>query len=411
MNEIKLLNTNETAKAEQNWMSKQELMDICKCSKDSLERIIADLSTRTGAATQNHIKKGGYHNSEVFYDDYLVRLIQAKLLSNKVNQGNSSDTIKEIVKSGETNWYSVKEICDICNTSRQTWINFKNEFNCKTGFTVKRNLRVGDKNIDYYPEDILKTFQAWLLRNQTNQGNSSDQVKELVATAVKNKLTKTLSKEELRIELARNKTLQLQSKAQIESSKAQIESSKAQKQIVTEQERTKREQIRYDKEEIILKRKEVETELLRQKNISKALKIKQFTDPLKQELKSMTNELAQQVVQAEYTKKLKQLDADGKYMLYIFHNPTNPTIYKIGKSNSLGNRLAIGTSENPNLQILYKRYCSCQMACDELEDTIHQELREYNYKLYSETGSKEWFVLTKEKLNEIVNKYQFVEVN
>ena len=278
--------------------------------------------------TQNHIKKGGYHNSEVFYDDYLVRLIQAKLLS-----------------------------------------------------------------------------------NQANQGKSSDEIKELVANSVKNELTKTLTKEEIRIELARNKTLQLQSKAQIESSKAQIESSKAQKQIVTEQERTKREQIRYDKEEIILKRKEVETELLRQKNISKALKIKSFTEPLKKELKSMTNELAQQAVQAEYTKKLKQLDADGKYMLYIFYNPTNPTIYKIGKSNSLGNRLAVGTSENPNLQILYKRWCSCQIACDELEDTIHQELREYNYKNYSETGSKEWFVLTKDKLNDIVNKYQFVEAN
>ena len=321
MNEIKFLNTKESTKVEQNWMSKQELMDICKCSKTTLEQIISDLSCRRPADTQSHIKKGGYHNSEVFYDDYLVKLIQAKMFS-----------------------------------------------------------------------------------NQANQGSNSDEIKELVANAVKNELTKTLTKEELRIELARNKTLQLQSKAQIESSKAQ-------KQIVTEQERTKREQIRYDKEEIILKRKEVETELLRQKNISKALKIKQFTDPLKQEIKTMTNELAQQVVQAEYTKKLKQLDADGKYMLYIFHNPTNPTIYKIGKSNSLGNRLAIGTSENPNLQILYKRYCSCQMACDELEDTIHQELREYNYKLYSETGSKEWFVLTKEKLNEIVNKYQFVEVN
>ena len=328
MNEIKLLNTKESAKAEQNWISKKELMDICKCSDKTLEQIISSFNIETGFDIKNHIKKGGYRNLEVFYDDYLVKLIQAKLLS-----------------------------------------------------------------------------------NQVNQGKSSNEVKELVAKAVKNELTKTLTKEELRIELARNKTLQLQSKAQIESSKAQIESSKAQKQIVTEQERTKREQIRYDKEEIILKRKEVETELLRQKNISKALKIKQFTDPLKQEIKSMTNELAQQVVQAEYTKKLKQLDADGKYMLYIFHNPTNPTIYKIGKSNSLGNRLAIGTSENPNLQILYKRYCSCQMACDELEDTIHQELREYNYKLYSETGSKEWFVLTKEKLNEIVNKYQFVEVN
>ena len=328
MNELDLLNTKESTKVEQNWLSKKELMDICKCSKTTLEQIINDLNCQVNLAIKNHIKKGGYRNLEVFYDDYLVRLIQAKLLSNKANQGNNSNEIKE-----------------------------------------------------------------------------------LVANSVKNELTQTLTKEELRIELARNKTLQLQSKAQIESSKAQIESSKAQRQIVTEQERTKREQIRYDKEDIILKRKEVEAEILRQQNIKKALKIKSFTEPLKKELKSMTNELAQQVVQAEYTKKLKQLDADGKYMLYIFHNPTNPTIYKIGKSNSLGNRLAIGTSENPNLQILYKRYCSCQMACDELEDTIHQELREYNYKNYSETGSKEWFVLTKDKLNEIVKKYQFVEVN
>ena len=320
MKDLKFLKK-ESAKSEQNWTSKKELMGICKCSDKTLEQIISNLSIETGFDTQNHIKKGGYHNSEVFYDDYLVKLIQAKMLI-----------------------------------------------------------------------------------NQTNQGSSSDQVKELVATVVKNELTKTLTKEEIRIELARNKTLQLQSKAQIESSKSQ-------RQIVTEQERTKREQIRYDKEQIMFKRKEVEAEILRQQNIKKALKIKSFTEPLKKEIKTMTNELAQQAVQAEYTKKLKELDADGKYMLYIFYNPTNPTSYKIGKSNSLGNRLAIGTSENPNLQILYKRWCSCQMVCDELEDAIHQELREYNYKHYSDTGSTEWFVLTKDKLNEIVKKYQFVEVN
>lgn len=304
---------------EDSWTSKKELMEICKCSNDSLERVISDLTSRIGAATKSHIKKGGYHNSEVFYDDYLVKLIQAKLLSNQINQGKTSDTIKSIVKS-----------------------------------------------------------------------------------AVKNELTKTLSKDEIKLELARYKALQMQYKAQIEQYKAQ-------KQIITEQERAKREQIRHDKEQIISKRKEIELELLHQKEINKKLKIKSFTEPLKQEIKTMTNELAQQAVQAEYTKKLKQLDADGKYMLYIFYNPTNPTIYKIGKSNSLGNRLAIGTSENPNLTILYKKWCNCQMACDELEETIHQELREYNYNNYSDTGSKEWFVLTKEKLNEIVNKYGFIQ--
>jgi len=197
---------------------------------------------------------------------------------------------------------------------------------------------------------------------------------------------------------------------QIVAEKYAVEHEKTEKQrLRTEQTKsvTEREIALSSDKVTILDRK---IELLKQQNIKKALKIKSFTDPLKQELKSMSNELAQQAVQAEYTKKLKDLDGDGKYMLYIFYNPTNPTIYKIGKSNSLGNRLAIGTSENPNLTILYKKWCNCQMACDELENTIHQELREFNYKNYSDTGSTEWFVLTKEKLNEIVKKYEFKEV-
>ena len=398
MQEIKDLNCLEECK---DWMSKKELMDFCKCSKTTIEQIVAKLNSETGFATQSHIKKGGYHNTEVFYDDYLVKLIQAKLLSNKANQGNNSDIIKSIVKSAVKNEnyiYSAKEIWELSSSSKRTWDNFVSEFLSATNCTQKKDYleehpsRSGGNK---YTEKALKTFQAWLLRNQANRGNSSDTIKSIVKAAVKNELTKTLSKDEIKLELAKTKVLEMQSKAQIEHEKAQ-------KQIITEQEKTKREQIR-------TKRKETELELLRQKNINKKLKIKSFTEPLKQEIKTMTNELAKQAVQAEYTKKLKQLDADGKYMLYIFYNPTNPTIYKIGKSNSLGNRLAIGTSENPNLQILYKKWCNCQLACDELEETIHQELREYNYNNYSDTGSKEWFVLTKEKLNEIVNKYEFIQ--
>ena len=78
-----------------NWTSKKELMEICKSSDKTLEQIISSLSIETGFDTQNHIKKGGYHNSEVFYDDYLVKLIQSKLLRNQANQGRASDTIKE----------------------------------------------------------------------------------------------------------------------------------------------------------------------------------------------------------------------------------------------------------------------------------------------------------------------------
>lgn len=60
MKELDLLNTKEPAKAEQNWISKKELMNICKCSKTTLEQIINDFSSQVNLATKSHIKKGGY---------------------------------------------------------------------------------------------------------------------------------------------------------------------------------------------------------------------------------------------------------------------------------------------------------------------------------------------------------------
>ena len=131
MNEI--LNTNESKKAEQNWMSKQELMDICKCSKTTLEQIINDFSSQVNLATQNHIKKGGYHNSEVFYDDYLVNMITAELAKHNTNQNTGviqkqmSMEVLEIKKeelvSNEYK-YTKEDICSICNCSARTFESF-----------------------------------------------------------------------------------------------------------------------------------------------------------------------------------------------------------------------------------------------------------------------------------------------
>ena len=69
-----------------NWTSKKELMNNLQISSDTIEQIISDLSCRRPADTQNHIKKGGYHNSEVFYDDYLVNMITAELAKHNTNQ-------------------------------------------------------------------------------------------------------------------------------------------------------------------------------------------------------------------------------------------------------------------------------------------------------------------------------------
>ena len=106
----------------------------------------------------------------------------------------------------------------------------------------------------------------------------------------KNELTKILSKDEIKLELER-------AKKQIEQYKKQREQYKKQREIITEQE--------------ITKRKEIELELLHQKKISKALKTKNFTEPIKQEIMTMLLELAQQAIQEEYTNKLKQLDEEG----------------------------------------------------------------------------------------------------
>ena len=94
--------------------------------------------------------------------------------------------MKQIVIQEDTNlWYTVKDMCSICNVSRQSWENFKTDFLSKSTFTQKnikeRPSRIGG---NLYSESVLKQFQAWLMRNQANQGKSSDVVKAAATTAV-----------------------------------------------------------------------------------------------------------------------------------------------------------------------------------------------------------------------------------
>lgn len=56
-------------------MNTKELANFCGVSIPTITNIVESLNKETTFLTQNHIKKGGYHNSEVFYDDYLVKLI------------------------------------------------------------------------------------------------------------------------------------------------------------------------------------------------------------------------------------------------------------------------------------------------------------------------------------------------
>ena len=45
-------------KEENNWTSKKELAEICKCDVKTLERIVTELNCDIDVAIKNHMKKG-----------------------------------------------------------------------------------------------------------------------------------------------------------------------------------------------------------------------------------------------------------------------------------------------------------------------------------------------------------------
>ncbi len=81
--------------------------------------------------------------------------------------------MKEIT---ETKWYSKREICDVCNVGHVTFERFiLNLTDEDQKYIQKRPSRKGGY---LYAEQILQQFQLWLMKNQANQGKSSQVVKQ-----------------------------------------------------------------------------------------------------------------------------------------------------------------------------------------------------------------------------------------
>ena len=178
------------------WYSKKEICSICKVNEKTFRRFFEIAHSNTTVqpkilSERDFISVGSSHKK--LYTETVLQQFQLWLKKNAINAGGQrtegsiiKQEIHDIVdnsmnKTGEnimqdlinddaTKWYSVKEICELCKISRQTWINFKNDVSCKVSFTVKRNLKQGDKNVDYYPEPILQQFQLWLKKNAMNAG-------------------------------------------------------------------------------------------------------------------------------------------------------------------------------------------------------------------------------------------------
>ena len=92
--------------------------------------------------------------------------------------------IKEAINAG---WKTAKEMYEVAGVDRRTWENFvadvrnaiskKPNSSCENDFTTEKCI-TGPHNTKYYHPKVEKAFQAWLMKNQANQGRASDTIKE-----------------------------------------------------------------------------------------------------------------------------------------------------------------------------------------------------------------------------------------
>lgn len=72
--------------------------------------------------------------------------------------------------------YTKEAICDICKVDEKTFRRFFDEISLDNG--VQSEIRTLAHNKKMYTDSILKQFQSWLMKNQVNQGKSSEVVKQ-----------------------------------------------------------------------------------------------------------------------------------------------------------------------------------------------------------------------------------------
>lgn len=143
------------------WTSRKELLEILGTTGSTLDNTLNELkrSTQTGLCTEGSIKKGGYHNTETFYREDLVKLIQLQLIKNQTYQGKSNEVITEVVDS------AVKEkltgsktedikLAEINLATEQTRLAAEKEISKQMRMLLKNeNLK---KDLDKFRTDAIK---------------------------------------------------------------------------------------------------------------------------------------------------------------------------------------------------------------------------------------------------------------
>ena len=81
--------------------------------------------------------------------------------------------IKEEELASNEYKYSKEDICSVCNCSVRTFESFVPQPIAERDF-----ISVGSSHKKLYTEQVLQKFQAWLMKNQANQGKASEVVKQ-----------------------------------------------------------------------------------------------------------------------------------------------------------------------------------------------------------------------------------------
>ena len=98
---------------------------------------------------------------------------------------NKPANVEEAINAG---WKTAEEMYTTANSSRRTWDNFvadvknatseKPNSRCATDCIANLVVKLGSSHKAYYHPKVEKAFQLYLMKNQSNQGRSSQVVKQ-----------------------------------------------------------------------------------------------------------------------------------------------------------------------------------------------------------------------------------------
>lgn len=227
--------------------SKDDICKMCGVAEKTFRRYLAvtRASPMSPITERDFTSIGSSHKQ--FYNENVLKQFQAWLMKNQINQGVQIEQVKNNigkVSDIESFKYSKEDICNLCGVIDRTFERFlaSSPSSAMRAIAERDYIIVGPRNKHFYNENVLKQFQAWLMKNQINQGVQVKQVKANVENNVKLGLSfqeivasgnieamKELTTFAMNAcaEVARNKQLEAEKKALEEQGKQLIEQKNA----------------------------------------------------------------------------------------------------------------------------------------------------------------------------------------